>query len=216
MTLIAPSILSANFGCLNRDLEMINSSNADWIHIDIMDGLFVPNISFGFSVMQSINQIIHKIKDVHLMIKSPERYIQEFSKLGTDILTVHYEESIHLNRILQLIKQFNMKAGVAINPHTSVNLLEDIIIEVDVVLLMSVNPGFSGQKIIANTYMKIEKLKELIIKKKSSSLIEVDGGITVENAQDLIHAGADVLVVGNTIFSSSEPIKVIEQLKQIK
>lgn len=215
MTLIAPSILSADFGYLASDLEMINSSNADWIHIDIMDGLFVPNISFGFPVLFSINKIINKIKDVHLMIKKPERYIQEFKNLGADILTVHYEEATHLNKTLELIKSLNMKIGVAINPHTSINLLEDIILDIDIILLMSVNPGFSGQKIISNTYFKIQKLKDLIIKKKSRALIEVDGGVTLENAKYLINAGADILVVGNTIFSSKNPIKTIQKLKEI-
>lgn len=216
MIVVAPSVLSANLGNLNHDLEMINQSEADWIHIDIMDGVFVPNISFGFPIMNVINKITTKIKDVHLMIEKPERYIKEFKQEGANILSVHYEASIHLHRTLQAIKKLDMKAGVALNPHTSIQVLEDIITEIDVVVLMSVNPGFGAQKFIENTYNKIQKLKELIYKKNSSALIEIDGGVTLENAQRLIECGVNVLVSGNTIFSNKSPTQVITKIKKLK
>lgn len=214
MTLIAPSVLAADFGNLQRDLEMINQSEADWFHIDIMDGVFVPNISFGMPVLEVINKHAKKTIDVHLMIVQPERYIKTFAKLGADILTVHYEASTHLHRTLQEIKAEGMKAGVALNPHTNVNLLEDCINDIDVVCLMSVNPGFGGQSFIENTYKKIKQLKEIITKNNASTLIEVDGGVTSKNAKQLADAGADILVAGSFIFNSENPIQTIEELKK--
>ncbi|MAE08970.1 MAG: ribulose-phosphate 3-epimerase [Bacteroidetes bacterium] len=212
--LVAPSMLSANFGQLKADVEMINNSDADWFHLDIMDGVFVPNISFGLPIVKTIKSNAKKPLDVHLMIVHPERYISDFKSAGADILTIHYEASTHLHRSINEIKEEGMKAGVVLNPHTSVNVLEDIISEVDLVLLMSVNPGFGGQKFIENTYIKISKLKNLIIKTNSKSLIEIDGGVNLENASKLINTGADVLVAGNTVFSSSDPISTIHKLKQ--
>lgn len=214
MTLIAPSVLAADFGNLQRDLEMINQSQADWFHIDIMDGVFVPNISYGMPVLDVINKHAQKTIDVHLMIVQPERYIKTFAKLGTNILTVHYEASTHLHRTLQEIKAEGMKAGVALNPHTNVNLLEDCINDIDVVCLMSVNPGFGGQSFIENTYKKIKQLKEIITKNNASTLIEVDGGVTSKNAKQLADAGADILVAGSFVFNSENPIQTIEELKK--
>ena len=211
--LIAPSMLSANFGNLQADVEMINNSKADWFHLDVMDGVFVPNISFGFSVIKSIKQHAQKPLDVHLMIVQPERYFEEFKNAGADILTIHYEASTHLHRSIAAIKDLGMKAGVVLNPHTNVSLLEDMIPELDLVLLMSVNPGYGGQKFIENTYSKISKLKEMIIAKNANTLIEIDGGVTVENASKLVEAGADILVAGSTVFSSNNPIETIQQLK---
>jgi ribulose-phosphate 3-epimerase len=214
--LIAPSILSADFANIQRDVEMLNSSNADWFHIDIMDGVFVPNISFGFPVMKAIKKYATKPMDVHLMIVQPERYINEFKEAGAFQLTVHIEASTHLHRTIGAIKNAGMKAGVALNPHTSIHLLDDIINDLDLVCLMSVNPGFGGQKFIENTYSKIRSLKELIVTRKSDALIEIDGGVDLQNATKLHQSGADVLVAGNTVFSSTNPVDTIKQLKEAK
>ncbi|MFN5830978.1 MAG: ribulose-phosphate 3-epimerase [Bacteroidota bacterium] len=211
--IIAPSVLSADFGNLQRDIEMINSSEADWFHVDVMDGLFVPNISFGFPVLKQIKKHAKKTIDVHLMIVDPQRYIDEFCVQGADIISVHIEACTHLHRAIQQIKSLNIKAGVAINPHTPISALEDIIAEIDLVCLMSVNPGFGGQKFIPNTYKKVSQLKELIIKSNSSALIEIDGGVDFENAALLKQAGADVLVAGNTVFSNPSPPEAIALLK---
>jgi ribulose-phosphate 3-epimerase len=214
--IIAPSILAADFANLERDIEMINSSNADWFHVDIMDGVFVPNISFGFPVVEAINKHAKKPLDVHLMIVNPDRYIEKFKSVGASVLTVHLEACDHLHRTIQAIKDAGMQAGVAINPHTSVDLLENIICEVDLVCVMSVNPGFGGQKFILNTYKKIEKVKRMIIENKSLANIEVDGGVNIKNASDLVKAGANILVAGNFVFNSVDPQKTIEELKQTK
>ncbi|RLD41789.1 MAG: ribulose-phosphate 3-epimerase [Bacteroidetes bacterium] len=211
--LIAPSLLSADFGNLQKDVEMVNQSNADWFHLDVMDGVFVPNISFGFPIIKFIKKYASKPLDVHLMIVQPERYFEEFKKAGADILTIHYEASTHLHRSIHAIKELGMKAGVVLNPHTPVSLLEDIITDLDLVLLMSVNPGYGGQKFIENTYKKISLLKEMILQKNSKSLIEIDGGVTLKNAPKLIAAGADVLVAGNTVFGSDNPTETIARLK---
>ncbi len=213
-TLIAPSVLAADFANLQRDIEMINNSEADWFHIDIMDGVFVPNISFGMPVLEAISKHAKKTIDVHLMIIDPDRYIRTFAQLGANILTVHYEACTHLHRTLQVIKAEGMKAGVAINPHTNVALLEDLIKDIDLVCVMSVNPGFGGQSFIENTYSKIEKLKDLIIRNNSSTLIEIDGGVTDNNAKKLVQYGADVLVAGNFVFKSENPQKTIADLKK--
>jgi len=214
--LIAPSILSADFSDLKVDIQMVNQSGADWFHIDIMDGVFVPNISFGFPVLKHIQKLSQKPLDVHLMIVEPDRYLEQFKKHGADILTVHYEACTHLHRTIARIKELEMKAGVVLNPHTPVHLLEDIISDLDLVLLMSVNPGYGGQKFIENTYNKISELKNLILRKSSNALIEIDGGVTIENAPRLAGAGANVLVAGNTVFSSDDPIKTISLLKSLK
>ena len=214
-TLIAPSLLAADFANLQRDIEMINNSEADWFHIDIMDGVFVPNISFGMPVLEAITKHAKKTIDVHLMIVDPDRYIKTFAQLGSTILTVHYEACTHLHRTLQAIKAEGMKAGVALNPHTNVDLLEDVINDIDVVLIMSVNPGFGGQSFIENTYSKIEKLKALITRKNASTLIEIDGGVTDKNAVQLVKAGADVLVAGNFVFKAANPTQTISDLKKI-
>lgn len=213
--IIAPSILSADFANIQRDVEMINNSTADWFHVDIMDGVFVPNISFGFPVINAIKKHAKKPLDVHLMIVDPDRYTQTFKDAGADILTVHYEACTHLHRSIQNIKNCGMKAGVAINPHTNVNLLEDIIADIDLVCVMSVNPGFGGQKFIENTYHKVSTLKALIKSKKSKALIEIDGGVDLNNYKKLLQAGADVLVAGNTVFSSTNPAYTIKQLKKL-
>ncbi len=215
MAIIAPSILSADFANLQRDIEMINNSSADWFHVDIMDGVFVPNISFGFPVLKAIKKYAKKPLDVHLMIVRPEQYIQQFRDAGADVLSVHIEACPHLHRSIQEIKKAGMQAGVAINPHTNVDLLEDIIADIDLVCMMSVNPGFGGQKFIQNTFQKIDNLKEMIKRRKSSAKIEIDGGVDLKNAEALINIGADVLVAGNTIFSSSDPVATIKQLKNI-
>lgn len=214
-TLIAPSILAADFANLQRDIEMINNSEADWFHIDIMDGVFVPNISFGMPVLEAITKHAKKTIDVHLMIVDPDRYIKTFAALGSTILTVHYEACNHLHRTLQAIKAEGMKAGVALNPHTNIDLLEDVINDIDMVCIMSVNPGFGGQSFIENTYSKIEKLKALINRKNASTLIEIDGGVTDKNAAQLVKAGADVLVAGNFVFKAINPTKTISDLKQL-
>ena len=214
-TLIAPSILAADFANLQRDIEMINNSEADWFHIDIMDGVFVPNISFGMPVLEAITKHAKKPIDVHLMIVDPDRYIKTFAALGSNILTVHYEACNHLHRTLQAIKAEGMKAGVALNPHTNIDLLEDVINDIDMVCIMSVNPGFGGQSFIENTYSKIEKLKALINRKNASTLIEIDGGVTDKNAAQLVKAGADVLVAGNFVFKAANPTKTIAELKQL-
>ena len=214
-TIIAPSVLAADFANLQRDIEMINSSAADWFHIDIMDGVFVPNISFGMPVLAAIQKYAQKTIDVHLMIVDPDRYIDTFKALGADVLTVHYEACTHLHRTLQAIKAAGMKAGVALNPHTNVALLEDVINDIDLVCLMSVNPGFGGQSFIENTYKKVKQLKEIIIKNNATTLIEIDGGVTDKNAAKLVEAGADVLVAGSFVFNAQDPIATIENLKNI-
>lgn len=213
--IIAPSVLAADFANLQRDIEMINTSQADWFHIDIMDGVFVPNISFGMPVLEAINKHAKKTIDVHLMIVDPDRYIKTFKALGSDILTVHYEACTHLHRTLQAIKAEGMKAGVALNPHTNVSLLEDVINDIDLVCLMSVNPGFGGQSFIENTYKKIRQLKEIITRNGASTLIEIDGGVTDKNAKQLTEAGADVLVAGSFVFRAEDPIATIANLKKI-
>lgn len=213
--LIAPSILAADFANLQRDVEMINESDADWFHIDIMDGVFVPNISFGMPVLKAINKHAGKVIDVHLMIVDPDRYIQDFADLGADILTVHYETCSHLHRTLQAIKAAGMRAGVALNPHTNVSLLEDVIKDIDLVLVMSVNPGFGGQSFIENTYKKVRQLKEIILDNEASTQIEIDGGVTDQNAKKLIDAGADVLVAGSFVFKSPDPSTTIKELRQL-
>ncbi len=214
--LIAPSILSGDFANLIKDIEMLNKSDADWFHIDIMDGVFVPNISFGFPVLEAINRHTLKPLDVHLMIVEPDKYIRQFKKAGANILTVHAEACSHLHRTIQAIKQEEMSAGVSLNPHTAVNDLEDIIQDIDLVLIMSVNPGFGGQKFIENTYRKIERTRNLIDKNGSKAKIEVDGGVNLTNAPKLIEAGADVLVAGSFIFGSDDPAKTITALKSVK
>ncbi len=209
---IAPSILAADFANLQRDIEMVNQSEAHWFHIDIMDGVFVPNISFGMPVLQAITKHAKKTIDVHLMIVDPDRYIKTFADLGANILTVHYEACTHLHRTLQAIKGEGMQAGVALNPHTSVSLLEDTIKDIDLVCLMSVNPGFGGQSFIENTYKKVRQLKEIIERNGASTKIEIDGGVTDKNASQLVKAGADVLVAGSFVFRSENPLETIKNL----
>lgn len=213
--LIAPSVLSADFGNLQRDCEMLNSSECDWFHIDVMDGVFVPNISFGMPVIKAISKHCKKVMDVHLMIVQPERYVEDFKKAGADILTVHYEASTHLHRTIQQIKAAGMKAGVSLNPHTSVELLTDVIEDLDLVLVMSVNPGFGGQSFIRQSLKKVARLREMINNSNSNALIEVDGGVNLETGKELIDAGADVLVAGSFVFGSENPSSTISALKQL-
>ncbi len=214
--LIAPSILSADFTNLEKEIKFLNQSEADWIHIDVMDGHFVPNLTFGFPIIKQLKKHAEKPFDVHLMITQPERYLKEFKNAGADILTVHYEACSHLHRVVQEIKALGMKAGVSLNPHTPVHLLENIIHDIDLVLIMSVNPGFGGQAFIENSYKKIQQTKELIQKTKSNAMIEVDGGVDASNAAKLIDSGADILVAGNFIFGSNNRDQAIMQLKQLK
>jgi len=214
-TLIAPSVLSADFANLQRDIEMINNSEADWFHIDIMDGVFVPNISFGMPVLEAITRHAKKTIDVHVMIVNPDQYIKTFAQLGATNLTVHFEACTHLHRTLQAIKAEGMKAGIAVNPHTNVSLLEDVIKDVDVVCLMSVNPGFGGQSFIERTYDKVKQLKEIITRNGASTLIEIDGGVSDKNAKQLVEAGADVLVAGNYVFRAEDPVATIASLKKL-
>lgn len=215
MKLVAPSILAADFNKLGEEIEMLNRSETDFVHCDVMDGVFVPNISFGIPVIQAVNKISKKPLDVHLMIINPEKYIQDFYNAGASILTVHYEACTHLHRTVQQIKSFGMKASVCLNPHTSVALLEDIIQDLDMVLLMSVNPGFGGQTFIENTYRKVSALKELIQRNNSKALIEVDGGVNFEVGKKLYEAGADILVAGSFVFGSDNPVDIISKLKSL-
>ncbi|PBQ34044.1 ribulose-phosphate 3-epimerase [Sphingobacteriaceae bacterium] len=211
--LVAPSVLSANFANLQADIELINSSDADWFHVDVMDGVFVPNISFGFPVIKALQKFAKKPLDVHLMIVDPDKFTQAFKDAGAETLTVHYEACTHLHRTIQNIQHLGMKAGVALNPHTPVHVLEDIIQDIDLVCMMSVNPGFGGQKFIENTYNKVIRLKQMITQKNSKALIEIDGGVDLVNYKNLIDCGADVLVAGNTVFNSPKPLETITQLK---
>ncbi len=215
MPIIAPSILAADFANLEREVKMINESEADWIHVDIMDGVFVPNISFGIPVTEAINKHATKPLDVHLMIVQPEKYVEAFFKAGAKVISVHIEACPHLHRNIQQIKALGIKAGVAVNPHTPVSQLTDIIADVDLVCLMSVNPGFGGQKFIENTYAKVKEIKALITSKNASAIIEIDGGVNTQNAPLLIAAGADVLVAGNFVFSSANPKETIQRLKAL-
>jgi ribulose-phosphate 3-epimerase len=211
--LIAPSLLSADFNNLGRDIEMINKSEADWFHLDIMDGVFVPNMSFGFPVVEHIASVAKKPLDVHLMIIEPDRYLERFCNAGANILTVHWEACNHLHRTVTQIKKLGMKAGVSINPHTPVDLLDDILLEADLVLIMSVNPGYGGQKFIENSLFRISRLRKMIDQKGLSTLIEVDGGVDVNNAASIYSAGADVLVAGNAVFKSENPLEAIRTIK---
>lgn len=212
--MIAPSLLAGNFAALGKDIEMINTSDADWLHIDVMDGVFVPNISFGFPVMNALTGICNKPFDVHLMIVDPDRFTAKFAEAGADIVTVHYEACTHLHRSIQGIKAAGAKAGVSLNPHTPVHVLSDIIADLDLVLIMSVNPGFGGQKFIDHTYVKLQELRELMARRNSAALVEVDGGVNRYNAAKLYEAGADVLVAGNAVFSADDPRAEIKAIKE--
>lgn len=214
--LISPSVLSCDFANIQRDVEMINNSTADWFHVDVMDGVFVPNISFGFPVIAAIKKHATKPLDVHLMIEDADKYIEEFKNAGADILTVHFEACRHLHRTIQAIKAAGMKAGVALNPHTPVDLISDVIEDLDLVLIMSVNPGFGGQKFINNAVLKVEQAKNLIHRRGSRALVEVDGGVNLETGLELVKAGADVLVAGSFVFNSKDPAATIEALKSLK
>jgi ribulose-phosphate 3-epimerase len=213
--IISPSVLSCDFANIQRDVEMINNSEADWFHIDVMDGVFVPNISFGFPVIQAIKKHATKPLDVHIMIENPDAYIEEFKKCGADILTFHYEASRHVHRTIQSIKNHGMKAGIALNPHTPVSLLKDVLADLDLVLIMSVNPGFGGQKFIPNAIQKVKDLKKMILENNSSCLIEIDGGVNIETGKQLVEAGADALVAGSFIFNSENPASTISEMKKL-
>ncbi len=213
--LIAPSVLAADFSNLQRDFDMINSSRADWYHVDVMDGSFVPNISFGMNIVKTMKKMAQKPLDVHLMIDNPDQYLEAFKDAGADVLTVHYEACTHLHRTLSAIRALGMKAGVAINPHTSVHFLEDVLEQTDLVCIMSVNPGFGGQKFIYQTLAKIKALKARIIERNLSTMIEIDGGVGLQNAEEILKAGADVLVAGSSVFKSEDPIDTIDRLKNI-
>lgn len=214
MALIAPSMLSADFLKLGEEIDMINNSEADWFHLDVMDGMFVPNISYGMPIISQIKKRAKKTCDVHLMVVNPERYLEDFKKAGADYLTVHYETGYHLHRTLTSIRALGMKAGLAINPHTPVAMVQDIIHEIDLLLVMSINPGFGGQQFLPLTYNKIREAKEMITKAGSNTLIEIDGGVTLDNIGDIVAAGADVLVAGNTVFAAADPADMIKRLKQ--